>query len=121
MMHTDSVLNVARARPATRVRVVVSRQWLVSLAVGACVAALAYSTARAVQCWTLPAYDPHVVTVSRGIPFFRRAILALVCAVVASIGSGAIRRRFPDRFDDALPTLVVLTAVLTTLQAVFAA
>jgi hypothetical protein len=120
MMHTDSALTVARERSATREKVDVPQQWLVSLAVGACVAALAYATARAVQSWTLPPYDPHAVAISRGIPFFRRATLALVCAAIASVGAGAIRHRFPDRFDHALPPLVVLTAVLTTLQAIFA-
>lgn len=109
---------VATPRVASRAEVL--ERWLVSLALGACVAALAYATARTVQFLTLPPYDPKTALPPARIPFFGRLELAMVCGVVASLGAAQLRARDSARFDRALPGLIVATVVLTTLQAVFA-
>lgn len=90
------------------------------LALGACVAALAYATARVVQFAFLPAVDPRTAAPPLRIPFFGRLELAAVCGVVASLGAALLRSRDPARFDRALPSLISWTVVLTTLQAVLA-
>ena len=91
-----------------------------ALAVGACAAALTYAGSRAIQFWLFPAPDPRTVLAAGRIAFYWRAWVALYAATLATLGAAALRARNPERFDRALPTLIALTALATTLQGVFA-
>lgn len=94
------------------------RTLLVSLAVGACAAALAYSTSRAIQVWLFAEPDPRTMIAPTRIAFFWRSSIALYAGTLAALGAAALRRRSPALVDRRLADLVVFTAVLTTLQGV---
>jgi hypothetical protein len=53
------------------------------------------------------------------IAFFWRTWIALYAGVLAALGGAALYRRSPDLVDRRLADVVMLTAVLTTLQGVF--
>ena len=89
------------------------KRWLIALAVGACIAALAYSVSRAIQVWFFPQPDPRTVFVVTRIGFFWRAWIALYAGVLATLGAAASRIA-----DERLRDLIAVTAVATTLQSV---
>ena len=95
------------------------RRVLVSLAIGMCAAALAYSTSRAVQVWLFSEPDPRTVIMPTRIAFFWRSWIALYAGVLATLGAAALYGRAPDLVDRRLADVMMLTAVLTTLQGVF--
>jgi hypothetical protein len=89
---------------------------LVSLAIGACVAALAYSASRSIQVWFFTEPDPRTIIAPQRIAFFWRSWIALYAGVLATLGAAALPS---DLVDRRLPDVVMLTVVLTTLQGVF--
>ena len=95
------------------------RTLLVSLAIGACAAAITYSTSRAIQVWLFTEPDPRTVINPTRIAFFWRSWIALYAAVLAALGAAALYRRAPDWVDRRLADVVMITAVLTSLQGVF--
>lgn len=92
------------------------KRWLAALAIGACVAALAYSTSRAVQVWLFPEPDPRTIAVPTRIGFFWRAWVAFYAGILATLGAAALR---PSTVDARIGQLIVLTAIATALQGVF--
>jgi len=95
------------------------RTALVSLAMGACAAALAYSGSRAIQVWLFVEPDPRTVIAPNRIAFFWRSWIALYAGTLAALGAAALRARAPEAVDRRLADVVVLTAILATLQGVF--
>jgi hypothetical protein len=95
------------------------RTVLVSLAIGACAAALAYSTSRAIQVWLFADPDPRTIIAPSRIAFFWRTWIALYAGTLAAIGAAALHRRAPELVDRRVGDVVMITAVLTTLQGVF--
>lgn len=95
------------------------RTVLVSIAIGACAAALAYSSSRAIQVWLFVDPDPRTVIAPTRIAFFWRSWIALYVGILGALGTAALRRRAPEALDRRLADIVMITAVLTTLQGVF--
>jgi hypothetical protein len=95
-----------------------ARTLAVALAVGACGAALSYAASRALQVWLFPMPDPRTVLAPGRIAFYWRSWIALYVGTLTALGAAALRTRAPSAFDRALPGLIVLTAVATTLQGV---
>jgi hypothetical protein len=89
------------------------KRWLAALAVGFCVAALAYSASRALQVWLFVEPDPRTVIAPARIAFFWRAWIALYAGLLAMLGAAALR---PETIDARIGQLVMLTAVATALQ-----
>lgn len=89
------------------------KRWLSALAVGACVAALAYAASRAIQVWLFPEPDPRTVMTVARIGFFWRAWIAFYAGILGTIGGAAL-----DWSDERLRDLVMVTAIATTLQGV---
>jgi hypothetical protein len=89
------------------------KRWLTAIAIGACVAALAYATSRAIQVWLFPEPDPRTVFVTTRIGFFWRAWIAFYAGILGTLGGAAI-----DWSEERLRTVVLITAIATTLQGV---
>jgi hypothetical protein len=89
------------------------KRWLAALAVGFCVAALAYSTSRAVQVWLFAEPDPRTVIAPQRIAFFWRSWIAFYAGTLATLGAAALRA---ETIDARIGQLVMVTAVATTLQ-----
>jgi len=94
------------------------RTLAVSVAVGACCAALAYAGSRAIQVWLFPTPDPRTVLAPGRIAFYWRAWVSLYAGTLTALGAAALRTRAPVAFDRALPGFILFTALATTLQGV---
>lgn len=89
---------------------------LVSLAIGMCAAALAYSASRSIQVFFFTEPDPRTILAPTRIAFFWRSWIALYVGTLATLGAAALPAGLVDR---RIADVVLVTAILTTLQGVF--
>jgi hypothetical protein len=95
------------------------RRVAISLAVGVCAVAPAYASLRIVQAIFFPSPDPRTVTNVAHIAFYWRGVMSLWLGALAAIATAATHSRMGDRFERALPTLLVVCVIVSVAQGVF--
>jgi hypothetical protein len=95
-------------------------RWCVPLAFACLSAPATYAIARVIQGALFPSPDPRFEAVGEGhIPYFWRILLSGYVGVMVGAASHALRRRWPERLDAALPIAVAVVTVVATLQGWF--